>query len=144
MSCEWFAKTSCYLSCPKKYYFTNYNCGAWWAAVYGVTQSWTRLKQLSSSSNRLPKLLIKKKKKIPPVLFANLCLLVARKSNLTKKGIISQSLRVKVVLCIIYLGFIFHHNSIFYFFSSWLVKFNLFFCSLTPLLEESKECKVKF
>ena len=26
--------------------------GAWWAAVYGVTQSWTRLKQLSSSSSR--------------------------------------------------------------------------------------------
>ena len=25
--------------------------GAWWAAVYGVTQSWTRLKQLSSSCN---------------------------------------------------------------------------------------------
>ena len=25
--------------------------GAWWAAVYGVTQSWTRLKRLSSSSN---------------------------------------------------------------------------------------------
>ena len=25
---------------------------AWWAAVYGVTQSWTRLKQLSSSSSR--------------------------------------------------------------------------------------------
>ena len=24
--------------------------GAWWAAVYGVTQSWTRLKQLSNSS----------------------------------------------------------------------------------------------
>ena len=23
--------------------------GAWWAAVYGVTQSWTRLKRLSSS-----------------------------------------------------------------------------------------------
>ena len=23
---------------------------AWWAAVYGVVQSWTRLKQLSSSS----------------------------------------------------------------------------------------------
>ena len=23
--------------------------GAWWAAVYGVAQSWTRLKQLSSS-----------------------------------------------------------------------------------------------
>ena len=28
--------------------------GAWWAAVYGVTQSWTRLKQLSSSSKLLP------------------------------------------------------------------------------------------
>ena len=26
--------------------------GAWWAAVYGVTQSWTRLKRLSSSSSR--------------------------------------------------------------------------------------------
>ena len=26
---------------------------AWWAAVYGVTQSWTRLKRLSSSSNPL-------------------------------------------------------------------------------------------
>ena len=25
--------------------------GAWWAAVYGVTQSWIRLKQLSSSIN---------------------------------------------------------------------------------------------
>ena len=25
--------------------------GAWWAAVYGVTQSWTRLKQLSRSSS---------------------------------------------------------------------------------------------
>ena len=27
--------------------------GAWWAAVYGVTQSWTRLKWLSSSSSSL-------------------------------------------------------------------------------------------
>ena len=27
--------------------------GAWWAAVYGVAQSWTWLKQLSSSSSRL-------------------------------------------------------------------------------------------
>ena len=27
--------------------------GAWWAAVYGVTQNWTRLKQLSSSSIQL-------------------------------------------------------------------------------------------
>ena len=25
--------------------------GAWWAAVYGAAQSWTRLKRLSSSSN---------------------------------------------------------------------------------------------
>ena len=25
--------------------------GAWWAAIYGVTQSWTRLKRLSSSSS---------------------------------------------------------------------------------------------
>ena len=31
--------------------------GAWWAAIYGVTQNWTRLKQLSSSSSsREPKL----------------------------------------------------------------------------------------
>ena len=29
------------------------NGGAWWAAVYGVTQSWTRLKRLSSSSSCL-------------------------------------------------------------------------------------------
>ena len=26
--------------------------GAWWPAIYGVAQSWTRLKQLSSSSSR--------------------------------------------------------------------------------------------
>ena len=26
--------------------------GAWWAAIYGVTQSWTRLEWLSSSSSR--------------------------------------------------------------------------------------------
>ena len=25
--------------------------GAWWAAVHGVTQSWTRLKRLSNSSS---------------------------------------------------------------------------------------------
>ena len=25
--------------------------GAWWAAVYGVAQSWTRLKQFSSNSS---------------------------------------------------------------------------------------------
>ena len=28
------------------------DAGAWWATVYGVTQSRTRLKQLSSSSSR--------------------------------------------------------------------------------------------
>ena len=27
--------------------------GAWWEAVYGVTRSWTRLKQLSSSSSSI-------------------------------------------------------------------------------------------
>ena len=27
------------------------DCGAWWAAVYGVAQSWTRLKRLNSSSS---------------------------------------------------------------------------------------------
>jgi len=27
------------------------NGGAWWAAIYGVAQSWTRLKRLSSSIN---------------------------------------------------------------------------------------------
>ena len=27
--------------------------GAWWAAVYGVAQSWTRLKRLSRSSSML-------------------------------------------------------------------------------------------
>ena len=30
--------------------------GAWWAAVYGVTQSWTRLKWLSSSSSTMKSL----------------------------------------------------------------------------------------
>ena len=30
--------------------------GAWWAAIYGVTQSWTRLKRLSSSSSHWCKL----------------------------------------------------------------------------------------
>ena len=30
--------------------------GAWWAAIYGVTQSQTRLKQLSSSSSSMTNL----------------------------------------------------------------------------------------
>ena len=29
------------------------NGGAWWAAIYGVAQSWTRLKRLSSSNSRV-------------------------------------------------------------------------------------------
>ena len=32
--------------------------GAWWEAVYGVTQSWTRLKRLSSSSSSSEMLLV--------------------------------------------------------------------------------------
>ena len=28
--------------------------GAWWTAIYGVAQSWTRLKRLSSSSKYIP------------------------------------------------------------------------------------------
>ena len=28
--------------------------GTWWAAAYGVAQSWTQLKRLSSSTSRLP------------------------------------------------------------------------------------------
>ena len=28
--------------------------GAWWAAVYGIAQSWTRLMPLSSSSSKIP------------------------------------------------------------------------------------------
>ena len=36
---------------------THSSGGAWWAAVYGVTQSRTRLKQLSSSSRSIPQLI---------------------------------------------------------------------------------------
>ena len=39
--------------------------GAWWAAVYGVTQSWTRLKGLSSPSSTLVSAL--KTKVVTPV-----------------------------------------------------------------------------
>ena len=35
---------------PVSYLQNPRDRGAWWAAVYGVTQSWTRLKRLSSSS----------------------------------------------------------------------------------------------
>ena len=32
--------------------------GVWWAAVYGVAQSWTRLKRLSSSSSYVQAVLV--------------------------------------------------------------------------------------
>ena len=32
--------------------FPSIRGGAWWATVYGVAQSWTRLKRLSSSSSK--------------------------------------------------------------------------------------------
>ena len=35
--------------------------GAWWAVIYGVTQSWTRLKRLSSSSSNVLYIPFKKK-----------------------------------------------------------------------------------
>ena len=41
--------------------------GAWWAAVYGAAQSWTRLKRLSSSSGRDRK-----------IIFINVCTSKAR------------------------------------------------------------------
>ena len=33
--------------------------GAWWAATYGVAQTWTRLQQLSSSSTMQAALVVK-------------------------------------------------------------------------------------
>ena len=41
------------------------DAGAWWAAVYGVAQSRTRLKQLSSSSARVINFFIKKMRMTP-------------------------------------------------------------------------------
>ena len=38
--------------------------GAWWAAIYGVAQSWTRLKRLSSSSSHQCALVISPQKKV--------------------------------------------------------------------------------
>ena len=32
--------------------------GAWWAAIYGVAQSWTRLKQLSSKEASIRKTIV--------------------------------------------------------------------------------------
>ena len=39
--------------------------GAWWAAVYGVAQSWTRLKRLSSSSSSRSPLRVSKLHSLP-------------------------------------------------------------------------------
>ena len=48
---SWLQSPSAVILEPRKikYKYTNTG-GAWWAAIYGVAQSWTRLKQLSSSS----------------------------------------------------------------------------------------------
>ena len=49
-------------SCAYSYLFDQFDfiClenprdgGAWWAAIYGVAQSWTQLKRLSSSSSSI-------------------------------------------------------------------------------------------
>jgi len=57
---DWVTSLSLSLSCTGEGNGNPLQCsclenprdrGAWWAAVYGVTQSWTRLKQLSSSSS---------------------------------------------------------------------------------------------
>ena len=47
--------------------------GAWWAAVYGVVQSWTRLKRLSSSSSSSRGLPIPER-----LVHASLCLYIPR------------------------------------------------------------------
>ena len=49
--------------------------GAWWAAVYGVTQSWTRLKWLSSSSSSSSRLSLPSISGFPGVQFSSVQLL---------------------------------------------------------------------
>ena len=39
--------------------------GAWWAAVYGVTQNWTQLKRLSSSSSMFTEALLESNDELP-------------------------------------------------------------------------------
>ena len=41
------------------------NRGAWWAAVYGAAQSWTRLKWLSSSNSSRASLVAQRLKRLP-------------------------------------------------------------------------------
>ena len=45
--------------------------GAWWAAVYGVAQSWTRLKRLSSSNTLLVRTLKIYLPRVWPVMWIN-------------------------------------------------------------------------
>ena len=64
--------------------------GAWWAAIYGVAQSWTRLKQLSLAISSMHSMKIK---------LQRLCLL---KSNSSSRGNLSllpaQSLKLRVLI----------------------------------------------
>ena len=57
---DWATSLSLFLSCIGEGNGSPLRCscpenprdgGAWWAAVYGVAESWTRLKRLSSSSS---------------------------------------------------------------------------------------------
>ena len=63
--------------------------GAWWAAVYGVAQSWTQLKRLSSNSSdnktkQIKKAIVKSymKVKIPKVYKWNLVSMIIRTKTL--------------------------------------------------------------
>ena len=47
--------------------------GAWWAAVFGVAQSRTRLKRLSSSSNSTCQVSLLRLNNIPLCLYATIC-----------------------------------------------------------------------
>ena len=47
--------------------------GAWWAAVYGVAQSRTRLKQLSSSSSGLVIIFLPRKKRFNFMAAVTIC-----------------------------------------------------------------------
>ena len=40
---------------------------AWWAAIYGVVQSWTRLKWLSSSSTHISHFCVERPSYLPPI-----------------------------------------------------------------------------
>ena len=55
--------------------------GAWWAAIYGVAQSRTRLKRLSSSSASLVALLVKN----PPAMLETLIRFLGQEDVLEKE-----------------------------------------------------------